>query len=352
MNFKNLILLSVVILFISCSKDLDDSLSVDKIFNEVNAISADSDLFNNLIEVSSNSDKPNETIACINFIYPITLFVFNENNEYQSTTTISNDDEFSNFLDPIVDTYSISISFPITSALSSGEELIIENKEELEESINNCLDVEMVGECVNLIRECLWKIGYSFEYDNLYLGNLLQETDGFLTMYTQNNIIAGSWTPFVIENELHININLIDTTDVGDYFNLDWKAEYIDDNSLRLSYEDKELILNQRCDPDFDTCSNFEFTACETELDSGFAEFILNDYEFCILDTLELDSEEGNISISFYNSEDDAINMINAISPNEPYTNSEPSQIIYVRIENSNEDNIHFVEIILNATSC
>lgn len=352
MKFKKGLLLLVVIISIACSKDLDDSLGINQTYNEENTIAANSDLFNNIKEVTTASDKPNESIDCIDFIYPITLFVFNENNEYQYTSTISNDDEFSNFLEPIAETYSISISFPITSILDSGEELIIENKEDLEESISNCLDIEMVGECTTIIRECLWKIGYSFDYDNTYLGDILQETDGFLTLNTQNEIIAGSWTPFVIENELHININLIDTTAIGNYFNLDWKAQYIDDNSIRLYHEERELILNQRCDVDFDTCGNFEFTSCETQPESGVAEFVLTDYEFCILDTLELDSEEDNLSISFHTSEDDAINMINAISTSEPFTTIESDQLIFVRINNLENDEHYFVEITLTAEQC
>jgi len=351
MNFKTFALLSVIILSTSCSSDLDDRLSIGQNFEEDNAIAADSNLFSNLIDIASDSDKPNESIACIDFIYPITLFVFNENNEYQYTSTISDDDEFSDFLNPIAETYAISISFPISSTLDSGEALIINNKEELEESINNCLDVEIVGECEAFIRECLWKVGYSFDYDNVYLGAILQETDGFLTFNTQNDIIAGSWTPFVIENELHININLIDSTVVGAFFNLDWKAEYIDDNSLLLYYEEKELILNQRCDTDFNACGNFEFTACETEPDNGIAEFMLSDYTFCILDTLDMETDNDTLSISFYATEDDAMSMTNAISSDEPYA-IEENQIIYVRVNNLENDEQFFVEIELIAESC
>ncbi|WP_111682110.1 hypothetical protein [Winogradskyella tangerina] len=352
MNFKKLLFLSALILSVSCSKDLDDRLGLRQDYQEINAIPADSDLFDNLKEVASDSDNQNETIACIDFIYPITLFVFNENDEYQSTSTISDDDEFSNFLAPIPETYSISISFPIRSTLNTGEEFEINDKEELEESISNCLDIEMVGECEGLIRECLWKVGYSFEYDNPYLGNILQESDGFLTFNYGDDILPGSWTPFVIESELHININLIDTTAVGQFFNFDWKAEYIDQNSLRLFYEDKELILNQRCDLDFNICKDFKFESCETELDSGVAEFLLGEYSFCIFDTLDYDQEQDNLTITYYESEEDALLMTNPILPDEPYLTNEEIQIIYVRI-NDLESGEHFiVEIELIAESC
>ena len=344
--------LSLILFTFSCSTDLDDKLGLRQEFNEVDAIAADSDLFNNLKEVASDSDNQNETIACIDFIYPITLFIFDENDQYLSTSTISDDDEFTNFLEPIPVNHSISISFPIQSTLSTGEAFEINNKEELEASIRNCLDVELVGECEGLIRECLWKIGYSFAYDNTYLGDILQESDGFLTFNSNNDLIPGSWTPFVIDSELHININLIDTTAVGEFFNLDWKAEYIDQNSLRLFYEDKELVLNQRCDLDFNLCKDFIFESCETEPDSGIAEFILGEYDFCILDTLEYDDEEDNVTVSYYETEEDATLLLNAIATDEPYLTNAEAQTIYVRVNDLDTNDYYIVEIELISESC
>ncbi|MCB0743770.1 MAG: hypothetical protein KDC67_07700 [Ignavibacteriae bacterium] len=349
---KTLTILILVIFSISCSEDLDDNLKLNQDFEAQNAIPTDSELFENLKEITTDDARKDKSIECIDFLYPVTLFVFDDNNQYVETSTISNDDEFSDFLEPIKESYSISISFPITSVLYSGEELIIENKEMLEESINNCLHIEMVGECETLIRECLWKVGYSFDHNNPYLGDILQESDGFLTFNGEDNITIGSWTPFVIEDELHININLIDTTTLAEYFNLDWKAEYTDANSLRLFHEERELILNQRCDPDFAICGDFTFETCETEPESEIGEFMLSDYEFCILDTLELDVEDNNLSINFYTTEDNAINMVDAIVSDQLYTSVEGNQIIYVRINNLGHSEHYFVEIRLVAQSC
>ena len=352
MNLSKFSLLFALILTISCATDLDDNLKLDPILETQEAIAADSDLFDNLKDIASDDERPDKSIVCIDFIYPITLFVFDENNEYLYTSAINDDDEFSNFLEPIEDTYSISISFPITSILDSGEDLIIENKEELKESIDSCLDIEIVGECETLIRDCVWKVGYSFLDDNNYLGSILQESDGFLTLNTLSDITIGSWTPFVIENELHININVIDTTAIGNYFNFDWKVQYIDENSLRLKYMDRELILNQRCDPDFTDCRNFNFEVCETELESGIAEFILDDYTFCIYDTLEFDNEDETYEISYYETEEDALEIANPLISEETYINTETNQTIYVRINDIENDLQYYVRITLSAISC
>lgn len=352
MNTSKSLYLLILIFITSCSSDLDDNIKTNPIFGTQEAIAADSDLFDYLKEITTNDDRPDKNIVCIDFIYPITLFVFDENNDYLYATTLSDDDEFSSFLEPINETQSISISFPITSLLNSGEELIIENKEELKESIDNCLDIERVGECEGLLRTCIWKIGYSFEDDNPYLGYFMQESDGFLVVNTPNDISVGSWTPFIIENELHININLINETVYDAYFNLDWKVEYIDANSLKLKHLDRELILNQRCDPSFTTCGDFNFEVCETEIESGIGEFILEDYAFCILDTLEFDTDDENYNISYYQTEEDALEMVNPIISEESYTNTEAHQPIYIRINDTENNLQYYVVITLSAINC
>ncbi|WP_298754928.1 hypothetical protein [uncultured Psychroserpens sp.] len=353
MNLTKFLLFILCVSITSCAYDADDNLvGLDPNFNTVDIISSDSDLFDHLKYITNDEDRPDESIVCIDFIYPLTLFVFDDTNQYLSSSLIINDQEFSDFLETIDDTYSISMSFPITSMLVSGEEFIIQNKEELKETIDSCLSEELVFECGELIRHCVWKIGYSFEDDNSYLGGIFQEADGFTTLNVGDMLLNGSWSPFTIENELHININLNDTTAVGDYFNFDWKVEYIDENSLKLTHLERELILNQRCDPDFADCGNFIFEACETELDSGIAEFILDDYTFCILDTLEFDNSNDTYEISFHETEEDALTNLNPILSEDLYISSEPNQTIYVRINDIENDIHYYVMIALITINC
>ncbi|OUS03468.1 hypothetical protein A9Q86_00720 [Flavobacteriales bacterium 33_180_T64] len=349
MNISKFRFLLLLIFATSCAYDLDDNLDIDPNVRIQDIISADSDLFNNLKEISNTDEQPNNSIVCIDFIYPLTLFTFDENNTYVSTTTIVNDQQFSSFLEAIDISHAISMSFPITSTLESGEYFIINNKEELKEAIDSCLSEELVYECGELIQNCVWKVGYSYNDDNLYLGSIFQESDGLTTLNIDNSILNGSWSPFIIENELHININLNDTTELGEYFNLDWKVEYLDENTLLLTNLERALILNQRCDPDFADCGNFIFEACETNLDSGISEFILEDYVPCIFDTLELDDE---FEIYFYETEADATTLTNPILPNEPYENIENNQIIYIIIDDIENDMQYYVLITLSAISC
>ena len=360
MNINKFSLFALLLCLTSCSYDKDDNLSADIDINTVEVIRSDSDLYDNIKDITNDEDRPDESIACIDFIYPLTLFVFDASDNYVTTNFILNDEQFSTLLDDIELEYSISISFPITSTLETGEELIINTKEELKEAIDNCIDDEELLECTTLIQNCFWKIGYSYNDENPYLGGFFYENDGFTALNIDGELVFGSWSPLIIENELHININLIDATEIGEFLNFDWKVTFIDENSLLLTNEDRELVINQRCDDDYRDCGNFLFEECELVVDEGISEFILDDYVPCIFDTLELDDA---FPISFYETEEDAQQETNAIISNDVYNNIDSNQIVYVRIneipeleesgETIEEDiESYFVVITLSSISC
>lgn len=341
--------LFLISILTSCSYDLDDKLKFEDSINTQDIILVDSDLFNHIKEIAKTEDNPNNSIACIDFQYPLTLFVFDEDLVYQSTEQLTSDQNFSEFLESLDLSYSISIAFPISSVLNSGEEFIINTKEELKDAIDNCLEEELIIECQNQLDTCLWKIGYSYGVDNPYLAGIFQESNGFATLNVRDSLFVGSWTPFVIENELHINISLNDTTAVGDFFNKDWKAEYIDENSIRLHFEDQILTLNQRCDPDFNVCGNFNFETCAMAEDPDLSEFILDDYSSCIFDTLELSDE---FEIHYFESAEDAEMSNNPIVSNVVYSNVENNQPIYVKIEDLENGIQYYVVITLSVIDC
>ncbi|MGS2725177.1 hypothetical protein ACU8DI_01110 [Psychroserpens sp. BH13MA-6] len=339
-------------LFTACSYDQDDFVNTAIDINSVEVIRQDAELYENIKGIINDTERPDQSIACIDFIYPLTLYIFDDMDLYQETYYVTDDETFSTLLDDLETDHSISISFPISSTLESGEEFTINTTEELKDAIDNCLNEEMLQECFVLVESCFWKIGYSYNYDNTYLGHYFYENDGATILTIDEEEILGSWSPLIIENELHININLIDDEEIGAFFNHDWKVDYIDENSLLLTYENLELVLNQRCDETFTECGNFNFEACETELDSGIGEFILDDHTFCIFDTLELDLEDENFTITYYESEEDALDMVNPIVSEDIYTVSELEQTIYVTIIDIENELQYDVVTTLSVINC
>ncbi|MBC2844509.1 hypothetical protein [Winogradskyella flava] len=357
MKKTTLYYLLLILISFSCSNDTDDI--INQSFNNetgiiqlspLEEITQGSELFQNLVQVATDKERPDHNITCINFNYPLSIFVFDANDEFTSLNAVLDDEEFSLLLESLETDFSISVSFPITAILESGEEFIINTKEELKQSIDSCLDFERVSDCNQILENCILKVGYGFTNDNPYLGGIFEESNGFTTFNFEERNFIGSWTVFLIEDELHININLVsENSEITDYFNYDWKVTYIDENSLKLSNEDRDLVLNQRCDQDFDLCSSFYFEVCENETNTGVSDFILNDYVFCILDTLELDEDSV---ISFHETQEDAQNDENPVAGDQVYNNTENNQSIFVKIIDEENLSDYVVEIILISIGC
>lgn len=355
---NNKVLYLVLILFLStCSKDADDL--INQSFNNQtellkvspqDEITQDSELFENLLQITSNTERPDQNITCINFNYPLSIFVFDANDEFVSLNAVLDDEEFSTLLQGLTTEHSISVSFPIAATLESGEDFIITSKEELKQSIDNCLDIERVRDCNGFLEDCQFRVGYSFDYENIYLGGIFEESNGLTSFTFEDEDYIGSWTALMIEDQLHININLVDAEpEISAFFNYDWVVEYLDQNSLKLTNEDRELRLNQKCNQDLDECASFFFEVCENQLGSEVSDFILDDYVSCIIDVLEFNEESV---ITFHETLEDAENNLNPISGNQTYTNTENNQSIFVKIINEDDMSEYVVEIILVSVSC
>jgi len=354
-SLKSILIICISILFItSCdNEEIGDMTPKD-------LIEVDSDLYGQLRAISNTSEGVS-TISCIEFIYPVTIFTYDGNGAIVGNTLISNNSQFSTFLDQIPITHSISISYPIAATLADGTELNIETNAELKESIDNCVEVEeqIIGECEELIKECIWKVGYSQTSTNDYLGATFLEENG-ATFFAYDTISAfGSWSGLMIENELYLNIALSSTTEVEEQFNRNWKVEYLENNGLRLIDETNdeedtedidEVILRQYCDTPTDECFNFNFTACENPDTPGFTEIILEDYTYCIYQILQEDEEQTDLS--FYATTEDAENEVNPIVSDVPFVNTDTTTPFVVRVFNIEDETYYLVEITVTVESC
>jgi len=126
LKFRFATFLCLFIITAGCS-DLDDNLHLEA--DTANAISKD-DVLYNLIErtITTNETNPEEDIICVDFVYPFAVLVYNSNLEVVATQTITGDDFFKSFLNDLNNSYSVSISYLITSAHNHIN--IIPNKHE------------------------------------------------------------------------------------------------------------------------------------------------------------------------------------------------------------------------------
>ncbi len=80
--------------------------------------------------IASCENDIEDTISCVEFVYPLTFFTFNSNNEQTNTVTINSSLELYNFLDDLDDDDFVSLQFPI-SVIVNGEEVVVNSNQEL-----------------------------------------------------------------------------------------------------------------------------------------------------------------------------------------------------------------------------
>ena len=86
-------------------------------------------------------NEVDDDVECIDFIYPITLSIYDSANQLAKTLSIGNDEQFYKFIDNIKDFNIVQINFPIMIVLYDGTKKIINNMNTLEDVIEGAKDV-------------------------------------------------------------------------------------------------------------------------------------------------------------------------------------------------------------------
>jgi hypothetical protein len=237
-------------------------------------------IFSDFTEVTVNSQSELESyidddcnsgidddIECLDFQYPITASVFNTSNELLNTITISNDSEMHDFIEDLNDDVIVNINFPITITLFNGDDLVINNLNELETAINNAKDqcdedddndfddddnTDMDAQGFSdLLTSCPWKVDElkvnEQEFENLKNTVLTFNADGTVSAELNSSTSSGTWT--IITND---GLRLQLTMDTLTEFNNTWrlsKIEAEDDgkDKVELRKGEDELKIIKNC---------------------------------------------------------------------------------------------------------
>ncbi len=237
-------------------------------------------IFSDFTEVTVNSQSELESfidddcnsgidddIECLDFQYPITASVFNTSNELLNTITISNDNEMHDFIEDLNDDVIVNINFPITITLFNGNDLIINNLNELETAIDNVknqcdedddndfddddnTDMDAQG-FSDLLTACPWKVDElkvnEQDFENVKNTVLTFNADGTVSAELNNTSSGGTWS--IITND---GLRLQLTMDTLTEFNNTWrlsKIETEDDgkDKVELRKGEDELKIIKNC---------------------------------------------------------------------------------------------------------
>lgn len=337
-------------LIFSCS-DLDDNEEVGTVDIE-NLIQKESELFG-LIERVAETDDTDE-ITCIKFLYAFTLIEFDSDLLPVSQHVVSSDENFSFILENISDGNSIGINFPIQSILESGEEFLIQNKEELKQSIDDCIAAqqeELAGQCRQLLQECVWVVSHNDENEDAYEHAVFDvANDGTFKFYNNGELHEGTWIVYFIEDELHTNVNFNEDGMTGDDWNFDWETQILSGDEMTFTRSGVSFTLTKECEEE-NYCTELIFSECEAIDGSEISEFIFQDYIPCILQIEDLEELTENDSIAFYETQLDADTETNPLSQ-ESYQNITQEQTIYVRVYYALSDEFFIIPITIRSTTC
>ncbi len=184
----------------------------------------------------------NEAIDCIELVYPITLFIFNSNNEQIGTTTINSNAEFFSFLSSLETGVFVAIDFPITVILADGTFETVNSNSQLQELIENCeeiiTDPPNPVDLETVLTTDSWFVSYFFddedETDDFAGYEFTFNSNGTATATNSSNTVPGTWS---ITNSSGGQIKL--DLDFGNDFPLDeleedWKVIDFSNELIRL----------------------------------------------------------------------------------------------------------------------
>ncbi len=205
-----------------------------------------------------------DDIECIDFVYPITLYTFDINEQQTGSVTVNSDEELRLFFKGLDENDLISIDFPVTLKLYDGTTTTVTNNAELAMAIENAKDAcdedddndyndddFTLERFNNLIAECPWLVR-EVERDEVnqtdqyfeYLMNFTE--DGGVTVKDRlGNVLNGFWSSRMTDRGVLLNLEF----DVLVDFNLQWYVYEIEKGKIKLYAEGgNKIILKSVCD--------------------------------------------------------------------------------------------------------
>lgn len=217
------------------------------------------------VDECKGENEPDDDIECIDFKYPISFSVYDTNFQVVDVISIENDRDLHHFIKRVREGGVLaSINFPVTMVLADGTEIVVNNNEELENTINDAKDAcdedddndygdddftkERLDEYLQI---CPWVV-YEFKRNNQdntaeykeYALNFIE--NGVVRMRARNgDILTGTWSTRVTDRGALLKLEFDTLAD----FTLEWIVYDIEYGKIKL-YEEggNRIIMKKNCD--------------------------------------------------------------------------------------------------------
>ncbi len=217
-------------------------------------------------ECDDDDNEDDDHIKCIDFVYPLTLFTFDINNQQTGNVAVNSDMELRRFFSGLDDNDLISIEFPVSLTLSDSTTVTVNTNAELANIIENAKDdcsddiddegdddgdgVVSLERLRNVLAECSWVIkkvkNQGEELDRLLGFEFNFEAEGVVTLSDGETTSEGTWEIAAnAEGRLVMSITMGDEPGVS----FEWPLSDLKDNRLKFEVPGTgyELILERVC---------------------------------------------------------------------------------------------------------
>jgi hypothetical protein len=205
-----------------------------------------------------------DDIECIDFVYPITLFTFDINNQQTGRVTVNSDRELKLFFEELDDDDFVSIDYPVTLIKFDGTEIQVSSNAELaaalemardacdEDDDNDYNDDDFDEErLANLLVKCPWVVltveRNSVDQTGQYEAYLMTfAEDGSVRVRDRNgNVLQGGWDLDTVEGYVSLDLSFDTLVD----FTLEWKVYQLEEGRIKLfSGDGNRIIMKLTCD--------------------------------------------------------------------------------------------------------
>jgi len=205
-----------------------------------------------------------DDIECIDFVYPITMYTFDINNEETGNVSVGSDKDLRRFFAGLDDNDLISMDFPVTLKLYDGTTMVVDSNAELANAIENAKELcdedddndynddDFTQERLeNYLVECPWLIHEVKRENQLQTDQYIDyamnfSEDGTVKVFDrEGNMLNGTWSTRVAEHKVLLKLEFDELVD----FTLEWYVYEIGEGKIKLYAGDgNRIIMYMGCD--------------------------------------------------------------------------------------------------------
>ena len=165
----------------------------------------DADDLDDILDDCDEDDGFDE-INCISLNYPISISIYDANNQLAQTISIQNNTSLINFLNNLANNVFIAINYPISVVNSNGQTVVITSNNQLENFIEDSIGVcnnspSNIDDLSTILTSGTWFVSYYFDNEDEtinYAGYTFTfNTGGTISVFKSGNTNSGTWSNFL-----------------------------------------------------------------------------------------------------------------------------------------------------------